>query len=190
MRARGLKFGILSLALGLATSAAADTSPGGAPPAEPDVMQQASEIVGKATSVSARIGNMLSEAKAEKPKDMMRIACLTRKARQANAASSRITGRYSLMQSTTSPTVRQQQFSVLQVFGQRLTDIETGASQCVGQGAYQASGSSRVITFVRPGGPVGQAAGTVGAPAPAPASVSVAPNSAGRSVPGSMSPHM
>jgi len=188
MRARGLKFGILSLALGLATSAAADTTPEGSPP---DVMQQANEIVGKATSVTTRISTMLGEAKAENPKDMVLINCLSAKARQARAASSRITGRYSAMQSNPSPSARQTQFAMLQVFAQHLVSIESGANQCVGAGSTnQGRGSSRVITFVSKGGPAGQGAGSVSAGAPAPASVSVAPNSAGRSVPGSMSPHM
>jgi len=201
MRARGLKFGILSLALGLAASAgAADGTPGTQPagPTGPDELQQASEIVGKAQSVSARISNMLTEAKAEKPKDMLRIACLSKKARQANAASGAISGRFGKMQSAATPSVRHQEFSVIQVFAQRLTDIESGASQCVGQGSYQASGSSRIITTVRPGvAAMHGTAGSVAAPPPAPPSVGVPPSTAGRTgppskvgqpVPGTMSP--
>lgn len=129
----------------------------------------------RASSLAERLSQMLGQARREK--DILRVNCLNRKLTEANATADTIKQRVNDLKSAAAggdEGRRNHEFTVLSVLAQQLDRLDQEASQCVGQGIYEAGGSSQVVTTVAPGAPTLDAT-SVPAPPPAPPSLTVPP---------------
>jgi hypothetical protein len=105
----------------------------------------AEAIVQRAALLTQRLTQLLDEARREA--DIIRVTCLNDKLTQANANLRTAQSRLGSLQKATDQELRNHEFTVLSVLGQKFQVLEQQANQCVGQDMYE-TGPTKVVTEI------------------------------------------
>jgi hypothetical protein len=105
----------------------------------------AEQIVQRAVLLTQRLSQLLDEARREA--DIIRVTCLNDKLTQANANLRTAQSRLGSLQKATDQELRNHEFTVLSVLGQKFQVLEQQANQCVGQDMYE-TGPTKVVTEI------------------------------------------
>jgi hypothetical protein len=127
----------------LASGVGMDSS--GLPGSPAEQMTAADAIVGRGTTLSQRVTQMLDDARREA--DVIRVTCLNDKLTQINANLRTAQSRYSSLQRTVDAEQRKHELTVLSVLGQKLQVLDQESNQCVGQDLYE-TGPTKIITEI------------------------------------------
>lgn len=137
-------------------------------------LREANSIARRANQLAERLTKMLDEARREK--DIMRANCVNRKLTEANANTRNVEQRMRALRDAAAAgdnERRGHEFTVLTVLSQKLDQLDTEATQCIGQSVYE-PGASQVITTVSDN-VVAVNPSTTAPPPPAPPSFTVPP---------------
>jgi len=110
-----------------------------------DQASAADSIVARGTTLSARVGQMLDDARREA--DMIRVTCLNDKLTQINANLRTAQTRLTSLQRAADVDQRNHELTVLTVLGQKLQTLDQESNQCVGQDLYD-TGPTKVVTEI------------------------------------------
>jgi hypothetical protein len=116
-----------------------------APLSAADQQAAAAQIVQRAVLLTQRLTQLLDEARREA--DIIRVTCLNDKLTQANANLRTAQSRLGSLQKATDQELRNHEFTVLSVLGQKFQVLEQQANQCVGQDMYE-TGPTKVVTEI------------------------------------------
>lgn len=114
---------------------------------------EADEIQRRAGQLAERLTKMLDESRRDK--DIMRANCVNRKLTEVNANTRNIEQRARALKdaaATNDEARRGHEYTVLTVLGQKLDQLDSEATQCLGQSVYE-PGQSQIVTTIQQGSP-------------------------------------
>ena len=114
---------------------------------------EAEKVLVRGTRVSRRVATMLDESRRES--DIIRVTCLDDKLTQTNAnlrsAEDRTESLREAVQANNTD-LRNHEFTVITVLGQKFSTLEQEANQCLGQDVYL-TGPTKIVTVIDPDSP-------------------------------------
>jgi hypothetical protein len=140
-----------------------------------DMAAEAEAVKVRGAALAGRLTQMLAEAR--KDKDILRVVCLNRKLTEVNATNRAIESRAKSLndaRENNDASRQKHEFTVISVLAQNLDMLDQKASQCLGQGTYEAGASGQVTTTVPKDAPTFDP-GQLPPPPPPPPSVTVPP---------------
>jgi len=144
-----LAFGILEgIAFAQGASAQAEnTAKNSANMSAEAQLTEGQAIVARGERLSTRVSGMLEGARKEA--DIIRITCLNEKLTQINANLRNAQKRLEAMTSAVNSDLRNHEYTVLTVLGQKLQTLDQESNQCIGQDIYE-TGATLVQTDIDP----------------------------------------
>jgi len=103
------------------------------------------QIVKQGEALSQRVRGLLDQARKEA--DIIKVTCLNDKLTQINANLRTASSRLGSMQKAADPDLRNHEYTVLSVLGQKFQVLDQEAGQCVGQDMFD-TGATRVTTAI------------------------------------------